>query len=127
MRDFAAHRYFSIPNPNWGDRNRWEDDAFLDTDDVDGFGPENVNIQEPINGTYRVIMHYWDTHGGDAPDTTVEILTFNRPVATYGPVQLGNVDDNWDVVDIDWPGPVVHPLGGVQHVDRGGLCGGFGP
>lgn len=120
--------YFSNPNPNWGDPNRWEDDPFLDVDDVDGFGPENVNIQEPANGTYRVVIHYWDTHGGNPPNTTVEVLSFNRPVASYGPVRLDDVDDNWDVVDIDWPGVVVHDLGqNVQQRNRGALCGGFGP
>ena len=117
--------YFSNGNPSWGDPNRWEDDPFLDTDDVDGFGPENVNIQEPMNGTYRVVIHYWDTHGGNTPSTVVEVRTMNNLVGTYGPVATPNVDDNWDVVDIDWPGPVVRPLGAVQNRARGGLCGGF--
>jgi hypothetical protein len=117
--------YFSNPNPNWGDPNRWEDDPFLDTDDVDGFGPENVNIQDPIPGTYTVLIHYWDTHGGNTPDTEVEVLTFNNRIGSYGPVSTPNVDDVWRVVEIDWPGPVVRPLGGVRNEPRGALCGGF--
>lgn len=117
--------FFSNPNPNWGDPNRWEDDAFLDTDDVDGFGPENVNIQEPIAGTYTVLIHYWDTHGGNTPSTTVEVMTFNRSLGTYGPVATPNVDDVWHVVEVDWPAAVVRPIGGVQNEARGPLCGGF--
>jgi hypothetical protein len=117
--------YFSNPNPNWGDPNRWEDDPFLDTDDVDGFGPENVNIQEPINGTYTVLIHYWDTHGGNTPNTTVEVLTLNRSLGIYGPEATPNVDDVWHVVEVDWPAAVVRPIGGVRNEARGGLCGGF--
>ncbi len=117
--------FFSNPNPNWGDQNSWQDDPFLDLDDVDGFGPENVNIQAPIPGTYRVLIHYWDTHGGDEPDVTVDVMTFNNNIGSYGPTHLNGVDDVWQVVDIDWPGPVVHELGGVQNEARGHLCGGL--
>ncbi len=117
--------YFSNGNPNWGDQARWEDDPFLDVDDVDGFGPENVNIQEPTAGTYRVLIHYWDAHGGSTPNTTVEILSFGQVVGRYGPVATPNVNDVWQVVEIDWPGPVLRALGGVRNEARGPLCGGL--
>ncbi|MCA9527354.1 MAG: choice-of-anchor D domain-containing protein, partial [Myxococcales bacterium] len=122
----AGDCYFSNPNPDWGQQGRFEDDPFLDLDDVDGFGPENVNIAAPANGTYRVIAQYWDSHGGNDPNVTVEILSFNNVVARYGPVRLRASDDEWDVVDIDWPGLVLRPLGNqVVNRPRGPLCGGF--
>jgi hypothetical protein len=119
--------YFSNPQPQWGDPNRFEDDPFLDTDDVDGFGPENVNVQAPAPGTYRVLVHYWADHGGEAPDATVEILNFGQVIGRYGPVHLSNIDDTWEVVDIDFPGLAQRALGGVNVLPRGNLCGGFGP
>ncbi|MSP71590.1 MAG: hypothetical protein EXR76_05315 [Myxococcales bacterium] len=117
--------YFSNPNPDWGVIGRWEDDAFLDVDDVDGFGPENVNIQEPIAGTYRVLIHYWDTHGGDRPQTTVEVLSHGNLLGSYGPVRMNDVDDNWYVVEIDWPAAVLREDGAYMNEARGDLCGGF--
>lgn len=118
--------YFSNPNPDWGAQGMWEDDPFLDLDDVDGFGPENVNIQDPLPGTYRVVAQYWDDHGGDAPEVTVEILSFDQVVGRYGPVRLSDINDEWDVVEIDWPGLALRPLGNqVVSRNRGQLCGGF--
>lgn len=122
----AGDCYFSNPNPDWGVAGMFEDDPFLDLDDVDGFGPENVNIQTPMPGTYRVIAQYWADHGGSPPEVVVEVLSFDQVVASYGPVQLNRSDDEWDVVDIDWPGLALRPLGNaVVNRARGALCGGF--
>src|SRR5690606_29907608 len=41
---------------SWSDPGR-ADDPSLDIDDVDGFGPENINIMTPAAGTYRVGVH----------------------------------------------------------------------
>ena len=35
-------------------------DPRLDLDDVEGLGPENINIRRPNAGTYRVAVHYYD-------------------------------------------------------------------
>lgn len=37
-----------------------ETDPRLDLDDVEGQGPENINIRRPNAGTYRVAVHYYD-------------------------------------------------------------------
>ena len=117
--------YFSNGQPNWGDPNAFVDDPFLDLDDVDGHGPENINLEAPVPGTYRVLVHYWSDHGGDDPRATLEVLNFGQVVAQYGPTQLSNIDDTWEVVDITFPGLQLMPLGGVNQVNRAGLCGGF--
>ncbi|MFN3198425.1 MAG: choice-of-anchor D domain-containing protein [Bradymonadia bacterium] len=118
--------YFSNPNPNWGDPNRFEDDPFLDLDDVDGFGPENINLEEPQPGTYRVLVQYWAEHESfEAPRATVEILQFGNVVASYGPQRLNSVGDEWLVVDIEWPALNLVPLGQVSNNPVGNLCGGF--
>ncbi len=117
--------YFSNPNPNWADPNAFVDDPFLDLDDVDGLGPENINLETPAAGTYTVVVHYWDDHGGDEPDATVEVLSHGNVVARYGPQHLSAVDDTWDVVEVDWPGLALRPLGAVANRNRGRLCGAF--
>jgi hypothetical protein len=117
--------YFSNGNPNWGDPNDFRDDPFLDVDDVDGFGPENINLEAPAPGTYRVVVQYWDEHDGWAPDATVEILEFGQVVASYGPVTFNSAGEEWDVVDIEWPARNFVELGNVQSRNQNGLCGGF--
>lgn len=86
-----------------------EDDPHLDIDDVEGFGPENVNVDRPAAGTYRVGVDFW---AGDARNTaTVTVNIYcgtgsTMPVATFGPVTLrtGTVQDQndfWRVADVE--------------------------
>ena len=117
--------YFANGNPNWGDPNRFEDDPFLDVDDVDGFGPENINLEDPAPGTYRVIVHYWDDHDGEIPESVVEVLRFGQVMASYGPMRTPSVGDTWEVVDIEVPGFNLTPLGDMANLPNGDLCGPF--
>ncbi len=117
--------YFSNPQPNWGDPNDFVDDPFLDVDDVDGFGPENINLETPAPGTYRVVVQYWDDHGGDVPESVVEVLSFGQVVGRYGPRRTADTNDVWQVVDIDWPGLALRPVDQLANQARGNLCGGF--
>ena len=38
-------------------------DAFLDVDDVNGYGPENFTIVTEHVGTYSMVLRYFNTHG----------------------------------------------------------------
>ena len=76
-----------------------EDDPRLDIDDVDGFGPENINIEEPADGTYRVGVHSFRGSGR----VTVRIYcggSTTEPRATFGPTRLGQTDLLWRVADV---------------------------
>ena len=55
--------YFN-PTPDWGVLNQLADDPSLDIDDIDGGGPENINLNNPqdttlLGGTYGVGVHYF--------------------------------------------------------------------
>lgn len=95
-----------------------EDDPHLDIDNTRGFGPENINIERPKPGAYRIGVHAY--HG----DAMVSVRVYCResgllPVASFGPTRLadrrGGPDaDLWRVADvsIDSSGRCsVHPLG----------------
>jgi hypothetical protein len=104
--------YFSNPEPDWGVQGDWQDDPFLDRDDVDGFGPENVNIERGINGqTYRVVLHYWaDSHNqsfGGPSNSTVKLYIRGVLIQTWGPKRLGSTGDTWNVFEIDWPSQTI--------------------
>jgi hypothetical protein len=67
----------SCPNPR------------LDIDDVEGFGPENINIDAPRPGDeLRVMVHYWD---GLLPATpTVRIYCGGALASELGPATIEN-------------------------------------
>jgi hypothetical protein len=76
-----------------------DDDPRLDIDDTNGFGPENINIERPAPGRYRVGVHAW---AGFAR-VTVRVYcggSTTEPRQTFGPVAI---DDRrmWRVADVD--------------------------
>ena len=86
------------------------DDPRLDIDDQEGFGPENINIDGPVPGTYRVGVDLWDGDGAPEAEVTVRIFCGSgrlEPVEVFGPVVLrehliGMRGDNdfWRVADV---------------------------
>lgn len=59
---------------DWGVAGDVRDDPFLDLDSVHGVGPENINIAEPVDGQYRVVVHDWSESVQHAPNpVTVKI------------------------------------------------------
>ena len=126
--DCFSDCYFGNPAPDWGVTGDIVDDPFLDVDDVDGFGPENINISEPIAGTYTFIVHYYADHHdtfSKASDTTVEVWSYGTLLGTFGPTRLNSTNDAWDVFTIDWPAATVTQLGRVWQVPSGTVrsCG----
>jgi hypothetical protein len=117
--------YFSNGNPNWGDQSTDLDDPFLDRDDVDGYGPENINLEAPAPGVYKVWVHYWDAHDGRSPDATIELYSFGALMGRFGPQALSSIDDMWEVAEVEFPGFIVRPVNTLSNPQRGSLCGGF--
>ena len=55
------------PQPNWGNAQLADDDPFLTLDNMDGTGPENLNLNQPEPVLYRLGVHYWAAYGyGDS-------------------------------------------------------------
>lgn len=105
----GGERWFSDDDCYYGNcqggRLSWppsgtEDDPSLDIDDVDGFGPENINVESPIDGTYRVAI---DAFRG-AANTTVRVYcggSTTDPRQTFGPVFIDSgPNDLWRVADV---------------------------
>jgi len=109
--------YFSNPNPDWGRPNDFHDDPFLDVDNVRGFGPENINLETPSNGTYTVVIHYYrDSYDegdgfGESVETDATVRIFVRGNLEYTETQhLDVTNRTWDVAEVDWPAGDIRPL-----------------
>jgi len=93
------------PNPDWGVAGEGSDDPSLDLDDVTGFGPENINIQNPADGGYDMYVHYFRDSGAGAVTATVRVyldggVAFERS-------QILAYDERWFVGTVRWPEGVV--------------------
>jgi hypothetical protein len=104
--------YYGNCNESGGDILEWgapgrDDNPRLDLDDVDGFGPENINVDDPQPGTYRVGIHAFRGTG----TVTVRIYcggSTTAPRETFGPTTIrgppgGSSFDNdfWRVADVE--------------------------
>jgi hypothetical protein len=104
--------YYANTRPSW-DAAGTADDPRLDIDDVDGYGPENTNIDVPVTGsTYRVGVHHYSAHGAGTSTVTVRIYCGDislTPVATYtralsNGASIPDANDFWRVADVRWDG-----------------------
>jgi len=73
---------------------------FMDIDDLNGFGPENINISQPANGTYIAAMHAYNLNGDALPmDFTIKV--FHGGTMIFDETrQLAACDDLHKVVNI---------------------------
>lgn len=87
-------------SPSWGASGS-TDDPLLALDDLYGWGPENILINDPADDTYRVRVHYFNDNGDDDLVATVKIYTYGDLRGEFSRV-LGR-DDVWDVAEVRWP------------------------
>jgi hypothetical protein len=80
--------YFGGTSRNWGGGDR---NPSLDIDDLEGFGPENINIESPGDGNYTVGVGMY-THDSDS---TVTVKIFVGGALEFEGFQLMGNDDQW--------------------------------
>jgi hypothetical protein len=92
-------------------------DPKLDIDDLTGFGPENINIDNPVNGVYVIGIHAFSGNGtpggGFTPtDLTVKVFLGGALAAEL----FGHFDRNrdfWTAARVD----IVNGVGSVTPID----------
>ncbi len=113
-------------NPDWGSRRPnnadfcptptspgCQDDPSLDIDDVDGQGPENINMDNPKGGiSYGVGVHYFADHGYGMSRATVRIFIGGLLEREFLRQPMSD-EEFWYVADISWPAGDVNARGGV--------------
>ena len=89
------------PNPSWGETGS-ADDPSLSLDNRVGYGPEVIHIEHPSEGTYGVLVHYFDDKGGGLTTATVRTYLDGLLISEEA-VPMGQ-RDLWYVGDINWVG-----------------------
>lgn len=92
--------YYANLNPDWGVAGVTNDNPFLDHDDVDGFGPENLNLALARTGSYRTAIYYFSDHGNGPTSVTVRV--YLNGVLSYTNTRTLSHHQRWDVVDVMW-------------------------
>lgn len=108
--------------PEWGSAGR-VDDPRLDVDDVRGDGPEIISLDDPGDGSYRVVVHYCADRIGEPTLATVEILEEGLSIHATAPEPLGQ-GDAWTAATLvrsNGAWQVVAPAGIVEAAPAG-LC-----
>ena len=102
--------HFRTRSADWGVAGFTGDDCSLDRDDTDGWGPENVSLDDPAAGTYKVGVHYWDDTGFGVSYATV-IITLDGLVAyEVRDKALPSQGTWWEVCAVSWPSRNVVPI-----------------
>ncbi|MBI3074313.1 MAG: hypothetical protein HYY84_19560 [Deltaproteobacteria bacterium] len=99
--------HFQNRTPEWFTPSRY-DDPRLDIDDTDGYGPENINVQQPTaspaDQPYKIGVHYYSNDYIGATRATVRVYCMGTLAAEKGPVLLEKTNKWWDFGSIAWPG-----------------------
>jgi hypothetical protein len=95
---------FANKHPNWGSFSSTADDPSLDIDDKNGFGPEHINLSEPIDGhSYHIYVHYYDDGGNGASTAEFKLYVYGALVYD-GTKLLTQTYKTWDAGTLLWQG-----------------------
>ena len=107
-REWDCH--FRTPTADWGVAGFTGDDCSMDRDDTDGWGPENVSLDDPAAGTFKVGVHYWSDHGYGLSYATV-IITLDGLVAyEVRDKAMPTTGTWWEACAVSWPSRNVVPI-----------------
>lgn len=104
--------YYANMSPDWGPAGSYGNPT-LDLDDVNGYGPENINIVSPEDGVnYMVVVHYYSDDGVGGTNATIRIYISGE--LKYERVQnLNQTGRTWEVARVSWPNGTIQPIDNV--------------
>jgi hypothetical protein len=89
------------PAPDWGLAGLTDDDPLLAIDDSFGFGPEQIGVTVPADGTYPVRVHLFDD--GEDGDVTATVSVFSYGALVWSGSKVLSRNEVWDVGQVNWP------------------------
>ncbi len=110
--DIGRRCFYGNPTPDWGVLGQVDDDPSLDIDDVNGAGPENINLNDPENtqalgSAYRVGAHYYRAEresrvASYGPSLVTVRIYLGGALAFEADRELIDTQDFWEVASIVW-------------------------
>lgn len=85
-------------NPDWGTLGNVDDDPRLDIDDAYGYGPENISMNNPVDGDFQIQVHFCnDRLNTEGAVAKVEVFFRGVPAdpPILGPVTLPAEGSVW--------------------------------
>ncbi|HSA23771.1 MAG TPA: hypothetical protein P5076_20085, partial [Myxococcota bacterium] len=102
--------YWDGRHPDWGALGDAEDDPLLAIDCTGGCRAENVNLNNPAQGIYTLLVNYYAPFQGEAQATVRVYFKGDLvPSAEYTSRLTGDCD-TWIVANLEWIDPENHPL-----------------
>lgn len=104
--------YFEVKNPDWGRPSYTLDDPFLDRDDINRGGPEQINLTVPGESVYDIYVQYYRATVPQPTEATVTIA-LGGTVAHTGRRVLNVCGLFWHVATVRF----ANQIGSVTPVD----------
>ena len=86
------------------------DDPSLDLDDIDNVGPENINIEEPANGLYTVVVHDFPSSVYEGSNKVTVRIHLDGEVVFEKTKNISGEDSYVPFALIEWPSKLVQGL-----------------
>jgi hypothetical protein len=107
----ASNSFFG--RPEWdGLPGETDGDPSLDIDDLSGYGPENINIDAPVSGDYRIGVHAYSSLVDTETYATLKVF-INGALAYEDSRLMASGRDFWEVSEVQWNNgaAIVFPVG----------------
>jgi hypothetical protein len=94
--------HFGNLRPDWEPEGP-ENNPELSLDDVDGYGPEVIELAQPlIDSEYGIVVHYFSDDGFGETEATLRIFINGEPYREL--TQLLQANEVWDIGNLHWEG-----------------------
>ena len=100
-----ADCFYTNKLPLWFDADERGEGANprLDIDDTNGLGPENINIDRPRPGTYRVFVHYYPQTSAPAEPTANVIRIYVNGLLRFSEQRvISAYEEVWAAAEVTW-------------------------
>ncbi len=96
--------FFGNPEPDWGTDGDAGDDPMLNDDDDSSGGPEVIEMAAPLDGTYTVMVQYYNQRQEASPNVspTLEIYAEGVLISEIEGPTLSGEGQVWFAGELDW-------------------------